>query len=81
MLLCDGAQVADGKLFVLGGGWSLTGPDPMPSAIAMKSARATNFRPGSYWKELFPIDIVHSSSFLMNFTVLDRNAFTLHAVS
>jgi hypothetical protein len=36
MLLCDGAQVADGKLFVLGGGWSLTGPDPMPSAIAMK---------------------------------------------
>jgi hypothetical protein len=51
------------------------------SAIAMKSARATNFRPGSYWKELFPIDIVHSSSFLMNFTVLDRNAFTLHAVS
>jgi hypothetical protein len=47
----------------------------------MKSARATNFRPGSYWKELFPIDIVHSSSFLMNFTVLDRNAFTLHAVS
>jgi hypothetical protein len=36
MLLCDGAQVADGKLYVLGGGWSLTGPDPMPSAIAMK---------------------------------------------
>ena len=26
MLLCDSAQVADGKLFVLGGGWSLTGP-------------------------------------------------------
>jgi hypothetical protein len=36
MLLCDAAQVADGKLFVLGGGWSLTGPDPTPSAIAMK---------------------------------------------
>ena len=36
MLLCDAAQVADGKLYVLGGGWSLTGPDPMPSAIAMK---------------------------------------------
>ena len=36
MLLCDAAQVADGKLFVLGGGWSLTGPDPMPSAIALK---------------------------------------------
>ncbi len=36
MLLCDSAQVADGKLFILGGGWSLTGPDPMPSAIAVK---------------------------------------------
>ncbi len=36
MLLCDAAQVADGKLFVLGGGWSLIGPDPMPSAVAMK---------------------------------------------
>ena len=36
MLLCDSAQVADGKLFVLGGGWSVTGPDPMPSAIALK---------------------------------------------
>jgi hypothetical protein len=36
MLLCDAAQVADGKLFVLGGGWSLTGPDPMPSGIALK---------------------------------------------
>src|ERR1700723_631477 len=36
MLLCDAAPVADGKLFVLGGGWSLTGPDPMPSGIALK---------------------------------------------
>ena len=36
MLLCDAAQVADGKLFVLGGGWSLAGPDPVPSAIALK---------------------------------------------
>ena len=36
MLLCDSAQVAEGKLYILGGGWSLTGPDPTPSAIAMK---------------------------------------------
>ncbi len=36
MLLCDAAQVADGKLYVLGGGWSLVGPDPMPSAVALK---------------------------------------------
>ena len=36
MMLCDAAQVADGKLYVLGGGWSITGPDPVPSAIALK---------------------------------------------
>jgi hypothetical protein len=36
LMLCDSAQVADGKLYILGGGWSLTGPDPVPSAIAMK---------------------------------------------
>ena len=36
MMLCDSAQVAEGKLYILGGGWSLTGPDPTPSAIAMK---------------------------------------------
>jgi hypothetical protein len=36
MLLCDAAQVAEGKLYILGGGWSVTGPDPVPSAIALK---------------------------------------------
>ncbi len=36
LLLCDAAQVADGKLYVLGGGWSLIGPDPTPSAVAIK---------------------------------------------
>ncbi|HUY86863.1 MAG TPA: hypothetical protein VMU77_07080 [Acidimicrobiales bacterium] len=36
MILCDSAQVADGKLYILGGGWSVTGPMPMPSAIAVK---------------------------------------------
>ncbi len=36
MMLCDAAQVADGKLYILGGGWSLVGPDPMPSAVALK---------------------------------------------
>ena len=35
-MLCDAAQVAEGKLFILGGGWSLIGPGAMPSAIAMK---------------------------------------------
>ena len=36
MLLCDAAQIADGKLYILGGGWSVTGPQPMPSAVAFK---------------------------------------------
>ena len=36
MLLCDSVQVAEGKLFILGGGWSVTGPDPTPSGIAIK---------------------------------------------
>lgn len=36
MMLCDAAQVADGKLYILGGGWSMTGPDAVPSAVAIK---------------------------------------------
>jgi hypothetical protein len=35
MLLADAAQAIDNKLYVLGGGWSITGPDPSPSAIAL----------------------------------------------
>ena len=35
LLLADFAQVADGKLTVVGGGWSVTGPDPTPFAIAI----------------------------------------------
>jgi hypothetical protein len=35
MILADAAQAIDNKLYVLGGGWSVTGPDPTPSAIAI----------------------------------------------
>jgi hypothetical protein len=35
MMLADAAQAAEGKLYVLGGGWSVTGPEPSPFAIAM----------------------------------------------
>ena len=35
MLLADYAQVADGKLTVVGGGWSITGPEPVPFGIAI----------------------------------------------
>jgi hypothetical protein len=34
MMLADSAQAVNGKLYILGGGWSLTGPMPVPSAIA-----------------------------------------------
>lgn len=36
MLLADSAQAVGGKLYILGGGWSITGPLPSPSAIAIK---------------------------------------------
>ncbi|MFI5361272.1 MAG: DUF6941 family protein [Elusimicrobiota bacterium] len=35
MMLADSAQAVGGKLYILGGGWSLTGPLPSPSAIAV----------------------------------------------
>jgi hypothetical protein len=35
MMLADHAQVADGKLFVSGGGWSVCGPGPVACAVAL----------------------------------------------
>ena len=35
MMLADHAQAVGGKLYISGGGWSITGPDPTPGAIAM----------------------------------------------
>jgi hypothetical protein len=53
LLLADSAQVADGKLYILGGGWSVTGPDPTPSAVAMKvSVDGHEFNTEHHW-ELF----------------------------
>jgi hypothetical protein len=36
MLLADSAQAVNGKLYILGGGWSIIGPDPAATAIAIK---------------------------------------------
>ncbi len=36
LLLADAAQAVDGKLYILGGGWSITGPGPAPMALAIK---------------------------------------------
>ena len=35
LLLADAAQVAEGELNLLGGGWNITGPQPVPSALAL----------------------------------------------
>lgn len=35
-MLADSAQVADGKLYILGGGWSVIGTEPVPTALAIK---------------------------------------------
>jgi hypothetical protein len=35
MLLADSSQVADGKLFVLGGGLTQIGPQPQPVSVAL----------------------------------------------
>lgn len=55
-MLCDAAQVADGKLFILGGGWSVTGPDPTPSAIAIKIEVGWNEATSAHHWELFLVD-------------------------
>jgi hypothetical protein len=36
VLLCDAAQVSEGKLYVLGGGWTLCGPGVFHHALAVK---------------------------------------------
>lgn len=56
MMLCDAAQVADGKLFILGGGWSMIGPGPTPSAIAMKVEVGWNEADLAHHWELFLLD-------------------------
>ncbi len=35
LLLADAAQLVGGKLYILGGGWTITGPQPSPSALAI----------------------------------------------
>ena len=58
MLLCDAAQVSDGKLYILGGGWSMTGPDPVPSAVALKIDVDWHEAETSHHWELF-LSLIH----------------------
>jgi hypothetical protein len=36
ILLCDNAQAVNGKLYILGGSWNLTGPGPVTMGIAVQ---------------------------------------------
>jgi len=36
ILLADAAQAIEGKLYILGGGWSIRPPEPTPMAVAIK---------------------------------------------
>lgn len=36
IMLADSAQAINGKLYILGGGWSITGPMPSPSAVVVQ---------------------------------------------
>ena len=36
ILLADSAQAINGKLYILGGGWSIADPGPVVMALAMK---------------------------------------------
>ncbi len=36
VMLADFAQAVNGKLYIMGGGWSIIGPGPSPSALAIK---------------------------------------------
>lgn len=36
ILLADFAQVIGGKFYIMGGGWSIRSPQPIPTAIAIK---------------------------------------------
>jgi hypothetical protein len=36
IILADWAEAINGKLYIMGGGWSITGPAPTPSALALK---------------------------------------------
>lgn len=56
ILLCDSAQVAESKVYVLGWGWSVTGPDPAPFAMAIRFEVEWAEMDRSHHWELFLVD-------------------------
>ena len=56
MLLADHAQAVGGKLYIAGGGWSVTGPEPTPSAIAIDVRVPWDQREGEHTLRLELLD-------------------------
>jgi hypothetical protein len=51
LILADSAQVSSGKLYILGGGWSITGPGPTPSAVALQiTVESHEFGDTHHWE-------------------------------
>ena len=45
LLLADSAQAVAGKLYLLGGGWTVTGPEPSPFAMNSVALFPTSMDP------------------------------------
>lgn len=52
VLLADAAQVVDNRLYVLGGGWTMTGPHPVPFAVALRMRFPVEVASGPHTWEL-----------------------------
>lgn len=53
LLLADAVQVSDGKFYILGGGWDISGPQPTPTGIAIRlEVHPHEFNQSHHW-ELF----------------------------
>lgn len=63
LLLAEAAQVADGKLFVLGAGWSQIGAGPSQMAVAILIEFNATEAGGDHHFELFLTDSEHQPVF------------------
>lgn len=61
MLLCDAAQEANGKLYILGGGWSVTRQRPVTMALAIKILVPWD---GANQKHAFKLELVTEDDLL-----------------
>ena len=63
LLLAEAVQVADGKLYILGAGWSQIGAGPSQMAVAVLIEFAASEATGEHHFELFLTDSEHQPVF------------------